>query len=427
MNPAPTASNRRTFLMHTATAATVAAASLEIGRNAYAGASDQIKVGLVGCGGRGTGAAEQALTADSNSKLVAMGDVFADRLNSSLETLKSSPVTARVDVPADRRFVGFDAYQHVIDQVDLVVLATPPGFRPIHAAYAVSKGIHSFVEKPIATDAPGVRSFLATVEEARKKNLALVSGLCWRYHNPRRETMKRVKDGEIGPIVAIETTYDSGGVWDPPVTREQVGSEMEYQLRNWYYYDWLCGDHIVEQAVHAIDTMAWAMGDEPPIRCFGSGGRQVRTDPKYGNIYDHFSIVYEYPNDVRGYHNCRHWKGTDTQVKDFILGAKGMCDVFGHKLTGPNKWRYRGPNNNMYQTEHDEMFASLRSGKPINNGIYAARSTLLAIMGRMAAYTGSAITWEMALNSKENLVPEKFAWGDAPRRGIPKPGETKYV
>ncbi|MEO6812113.1 MAG: Gfo/Idh/MocA family oxidoreductase, partial [Isosphaeraceae bacterium] len=317
-------------------------------------------------------------------------------------------------------------FKKVIDQVDVVILTTPPGFRPEHAAYAVEKGIHAFVEKPIATDAPGVRSFMATIEAAKKKNLAMVSGLCWRYDDPRRETMKRVADGAIGDIVAVETTYNSGGVWEPRKSRDEVKSEMEYQMRNWYYYAWLSGDHIVEQAVHGIDTMAWALGDEPPIQCWGSGGRQVRVDPIYGNIFDHFSIVYEYPNNVRGYHNCRHWRGSEQRVKDYILGAKGICDVFGGKIKGETDWRYRGPKTNMYQNEHNALFASIRKGEPINNGLYAARSTLLAIMGRNAAYTGQVITWDMAMNSQEVLTPSEYSWGDAPNRPIPRPGITKY-
>jgi predicted dehydrogenase len=397
---------------------------------AHAAGSDRLKVGLVGCGGRGTGAAEQALTADKNVTLVALGDAFEDRLAESLSTLKGSNVGAQVDVPKDRQYVGFDAYKHVIDESDVVLLATPPGFRPIHAAYAVAKGKHTFVEKPIAVDATGVRAFLASVEEAKSKGLAMVAGLCWRYHKPRQETMKRVRDGALGKIVAIETTYDSGGVWEPRKTRDEVKSEMEYQMRNWYYYDWLSGDHIVEQAIHAIDTMAWAMNDEPPARCFASGGRTVRTGTEYGNIYDHFSVVYEYPDGTRGYHNSRHWRGAYQQVKDYILGAKGTCDVFGGRISGETNWRFRPPAGakyEMYQAEHDALFASIRAGKPINDGVYVARSTLLAIMGREAAYTGESITWEKALNSKQNLVPTEFAWGDAPTRPVPRPGATKFV
>ncbi len=298
----------------------------------HAAGSGTIKVGLVGCGGRGTGAAEQALTADSGTRLVAMGDVFADRLEDSLSALKGSSVGSRVDVPKDRQYSGFDAYKQVIDQVDLVILTTSPHFRPMHLTYAVEKGVNSFVEKPMAVDGPGLRRFIQTCKDAKAKNLSLVNGFCWRYDAPRRETMKQVFDGKIGKVVAIETTYNSQGVWDPRKTHEQCGSEMEYQIRNWYYYCWLSGDHIVEQAIHGIDTMNWVMGEKLPVRCWGVGGRQSRTDPKYGNIWDHFSVVYEYPENVRGYHHCRHWVNTPTQVKDYILGSHGMADVFGNAI-----------------------------------------------------------------------------------------------
>ncbi len=283
-----------------------------------------------------------------------------------------------------------------------------------------------FIEKPIATDSPGVRSFLESVEKAKSKNLSLVSGLCWRYHQPRRETMDRVKDGQIGSIVAVETTYDSGGVWEPRVTRDQVGSDMEYEMRNWYYYTWLCGDHIVEQAVHGLDTMGWALGDAPPIQCWGSGGRQARTDPKYGDIYDHFSIVYEYPNNVRGYHNCRHWRDTAQRLKDYVLGSTGYCDVFGSKITGAKPCAIAGrrptcikPSTTNSSPRSERASRSTTANTP--------RSTLLAIMGRMAAYTGEVITWEAALNSKESLGPKTYVWGELPKREVPKPGVTKFA
>jgi predicted dehydrogenase len=432
-------SNRRTFLFKAATtaAAVSAASQIDIADNAYAGAGDSLKIGLVGCGGRGTGAAEQALLADKGNALVAMGDAFSDQIEASHSTLKGSGATGvgeRVDVPASRRFVGFDAYKQVIDECDVVLLATPPGFRPIHFTYAVEKGKHAFVEKPMAVDGPGLRMFMEAAKKSKAKGLSAVNGFCWRYNTPRREMMARVHGGEIGQIVAIETTYNSLGVWEPRRTREQCKSEMEYQMRNWYYYAWLSGDHIVEQAVHGLDTMAWAMNDAPPIRCWGVGGRQVRTEPKYGNIYDHFSIVYEYPNDVRGYHQCRHWANTATRVEDFILGSKGRVDVGGFnrppKITGATNWRYRpaegAPPLDMYQAEHNEMFAALRDGKPINNAEQAVGSTLLALMGRMAAYTGEVITWEKAMESKEALVPSTLAWGDAPNRPVPIPGVTKF-
>ncbi len=424
------AATRRDFLRGSTIA--TAAAGLSAGLAVplvHAAGSSTIKVGLVGCGGRGTGAAEQALTADSNARLVAMADAFQDRLDEHLSILKGSEVASRVDVPKDRQYTGFDGYKHVIDQVDLVLLTTPPHFRPIHLAYAVQKGVHAFVEKPMAVDGPGLRAFLQACKEAKAKNLSLVNGFCWRYDGPRRETMKQVFDGQIGKVVAIETTYNSQGVWDPRKTRDQCTSDMVYQMRNWYYYCWLSGDHIAEQAVHGLDTMGWVMGDKPPIRCWGVGGRQSRTDPKYGNIWDHFSVVYEYPESVRGYHHCRHWVNTPTQVKDYVLGTKGTADVFGHTISGENRWRYRGSRTkrDMYQVEHDEMFAAIRAGKPINNGEQAAQSTLLALMGRTAAYTGRVITPEMILNSKEDLSPPKYEFGPLAVSPIPVPGVTKFA
>ena len=430
---APTSASRRDFMKESTAAAMGAAAATGISTGltvplVHAAGSSTIKIGLVGCGGRGTGAAGQALTADSGVKLVAMADAFADRLEESLSELKGSATFgSRIDVPKERQYTGFDAYKHVIDQVDLVLLTTPPHFRPVHLAYAVEKGINAFVEKPMAVDGPGLRRYVQACIDSKAKNLSIVNGFCWRYDGPRRETMKQVFDGKIGDIVAIETTYNSHGVWEPRKTREECASDMEYQMRNWYYYSWLSGDHIVEQAVHGIDTMGWVMGDKPPIRCWGVGGRQSRTDPKYGNIYDHFSVVYEYPNNVRGYHHCRHWVKTDSQVKDYILGSQGMADVFLNSITGKNKWRYRGPKTNMYQVEHDEMFAAIRAGKPINNGEAAAHSTLLALMGRTAAYTGQVITPDLILKGKEDLSPPRYEFGPLALPPIPVPGSTRFA
>jgi predicted dehydrogenase len=337
-------------------------------------------------------------------------------------------IAGKIDVPQERRFVGFDAYRQVINcGVDVVLLATPPGFRPIHLDAAVRAGKHVFCEKPMAVDGPGVRRVLATAEEARRRRLSLVSGFCWRYHHGMRETVRRIHDGAIGDIVALHCDYLTQPIWH--VARQANWTEMEYQMRNWYYYCWLSGDHIVEQAVHGIDTMAWATGDKLPVRCWAVGGRQSRTDAKYGNIWDHFSVVYEYPNNVRGYHHCRHWVHTANQTKDYILGSKGMADVFGNSLTGPNKWRYRSSQRkpNMYQVEHDEMFAAIRAGKPINNGEQAATSTLLALMGRTAAYTGMVVTPETILTSKEDLSPPKYDWGALAAPAIPVPGFTKFA
>jgi predicted dehydrogenase len=429
--PTASSASRRDFVKgSTAIAATASALSSALTIPlVHAAGSGTIKVGLVGCGGRGSGAAEQALSADAGTQLYAIGDAFLDRIDEHLPTIKGSSVGSRVDVPRDRQYAGFDSYRHVIDQVDVVLLTTPPHFRPAHLAYAVAKGVHAFVEKPMAVDGPGLRMFMEAARASKEKNLSLVNGFCWRYDPPRRETMKQVFDGKIGDIVAIETTYNSQGVWEPRKTREECSSDMEYQMRNWYYYCWLSGDHIVEQAVHGIDTMGWATGDKPPIRCWAVGGRQSRTDPKYGNIWDHFSVVYEYPNNVRGYHHCRHWVHTANQTKDYILGSKGMADVFGNSLTGENKWRYRssGRKPNMYQVEHDEMFAAIRAGKPINNGEHAAHSTLLALMGRTAAYTGSVVTPETILTSKEDLSPPKYEFGPFVAPAVPVPGFTKFA
>ena len=425
-------SSRREFLTGStaalAAASAAAASSLAVPM-VHAGGSSTIKIGLVGCGGRGSGAAEEALKADSGTRLVAIADAFQDRIDDHLKSLKDLPaVASRIDVPKDRQYTGFDAYKNVIDQVDLVLLTTPPHFRPIHLAYAVEKGVNAFVEKPMAVDGPGLRKYIEACKQAQAKNLSLVNGFCWRYDGPRRETIKRVMDGQIGDIVAVETTYNSQGVWEPRKTREQCSSDMEYQMRNWYYYSWLSGDHILEQAVHGIDTMAWVMNDKPPVKCWGVGGRQARTDARYGNIWDHFSVVYEYPENVRGYHQCRHWVNTPAQVKDYVLGTKGTADVFGNAITGPNKWRYRGQKNfSMYQVEHDEMFAAIRAGKPINNGEKAAGSTLLALMGRAAAYTGEIITPDMILNSKEDLSPPRYEFGALATPPVPVPGVTKFA
>ena len=424
-------SSRREFL----TGSTAALAGVGVAATAasglsvplvHAGGSSTIKIGLVGCGGRGSGAAEQALKADSGTLLVAVADAFQDRIDEHLSGIRDA-FGSRVDVPKERQFTGFDAYKQVIDQVDLVLLTTPPHFRPLHLAYAVEKGVNAFVEKPMAVDGPGLRKYIQACKDAQAKNLSLVNGFCWRYDGPRRETMKRVFDGQIGDVVAIQTTYNSQGVWEPRKTPDQCTSDMEYQMRNWYYYSWLSGDHIVEQAVHGIDTIGWVMNDKPPLVCWGVGGRQSRTDPKYGNIWDHFSVVYEYPGNVRAYHQCRHWINTPTQVKDYVLGSKGTADVFGNAITGANKWRYRGAKTNMYQVEHDEMFAAIRAGKPINNGEKAAASTLLALMARTAAYTGEVITPEMILNSKESLGPPQYEFGKLATPPVPVPGTTKFV
>lgn len=419
--------SRREFLKSggAAVSAGTLLGTLSLARSAHAAGSDVLKVGLIGCGGRGTGAAAQALAADPQARLTALGDAFADRLQGSLENLRKEQ-PEKVQVDAEHCFVGFDAYQKVIDSgVDVVVLATPPHFRPAHLQAAIAAGKHVFCEKPVAVDAPGIRSVLESCELAKQKNLSVVSGLCWRYDYGVRETMQRVLDGAIGEIVAIQENYLAGSLWMHP--RKPEWSDMEWQLRNWLYFTWLSGDHNVEQHVHSLDKAAWAMREEPPVKCFGLGGRQVRTGGEYGHIFDHHAVVYEYANGMKVFAYTRQQDGCKSDVEDYFIGTKGRAQVLRHSITGENAWRFTGKKNNMYQTEHDELFASIRSGNPINNGLYMARSSMLAIMGRMATYTGKEITWEQAMNSQERLGPDKYEWGQLGVPEVAQPGRTPLV
>ncbi len=388
---------------------------------------DLLRVGLIGCGGRGTGAALNALLADPNTRLVALGDAFADHLESCLATLQGTPeIAERVDVAPDRKFVGWDAYRGVIDTCDVVLLATSPHFRPLHLAAAVEAGRHLFVEKPIAVDAPGVRSIHAACQRAREKGLTVVSGLCYRYQHAKRETIARIRDGAVGDILALQCTYNAEGLWHRG--RKPEWSEMEYQMRNWIYFTWLSGDHIAEQHIHSLDKLAWAMGDEYPVQCTSSGGRVVRTGPEYGNVYDHFNTVYEWASGVRGFSSCRQWNGTSTDVSDWVFGTRGKANIQAHRIdAGPWHWHYESPQpDDMYQNEHDELFAAIRAGTPINDGEYMCKSTMMAIAGRMSAYTGRTITWDEAWNSQESLRPPAYAWGPIEAAPVAQPGITQF-
>jgi predicted dehydrogenase len=432
---APQGSDRREFLKTSGAAAAAGAvvANLSIARSAHAAGSDVLKVGLVGCGGRGTGAAVQALKADQNVKITALGDAFADELQASLANLTKAGDASRVDVPAERQFVGFDAFKKVIDSgIDVVLLASPPHFRPEHMEYAVKAGKHVFAEKPVAVDAQGVHRVLAAGEEAKKKNLAVVSGLCWRYDFGARAALEQIHNGAVGDICSIHAQYKSSGrpKW-PMLARKEGWSDMEYQLRNWYYYTWLSGDSIVEQAIHSVDKAAWAMKDETPMHCTALGGLQARLDKERGNIYDHFAIMYEYAGGVRVFFDCGQIPGIDGDVSTYVMGSKANCTVERPKVEdrkGETLWRYEGKKNVMHQEEHNEMFAGLRSGKIINNTQYMCRSTMLTIMGRMAAYTGKRITWEQAMNSQENLTPPGgYEWGPLSEPTVAIPGVTRFV
>ncbi len=426
MSPSKPASlNRRRFLQ----TSVAAAAPLALAQAVYAGGNEQLRVGLIGCGGRGTGAATQALRADREVRLVAMADAFEDKVTASLNQLQSDvAIRAKIDVPPERRFHGFDAYQRVIDNVDVVLLCTPPGFRPLHLEAAVRANKHVFCEKPMAVDGPGVRRVLATIDDARRRRTALVAGFCYRYETAKRETIARVHDGAIGDIVALQCTYNSGPIW---VRQREAGwTDMQYQMRNWYYYTWLSGDFNVEQHCHSLDKMAWAMRDTYPVRCSGLGGRQVRTGPQFGHIFDHMSVVYEYGNGVKCFSNCRQMRGCANDVSDHIIGARGTCDVMQHRIHGSNAWRYPADqlsrDVDMYQQEHNEMFASIRRGQPINDGERMAKSTLMAIMGRMACYTGQVVTWDQALNSRQDLTPPSYRWDQPmPEPEVARPGITR--
>lgn len=425
--------SRRSFLKQT-TATIVGGslvASLDLSRSAHAAGSDEIRIGLVGCGGRGTGAAAQVLNADPNAKLVAMGDVFEDRLNNSLNVLKRQDETGqRTLVKRDRQFIGFDAYKHVIDSdVHVVLLATPPHFRPMHLKAAIDAGKHVFAEKPVAVDAPGVRSVLETTAAARQKDLSVVSGLNTRYSFLARELMNRVHEGAIGDIVALHTTRYGHGVWVKP--RKPGMTDMEYQMRNWYYFTWLSGDFNVEQFVHQLDQMAWFMKDEYPVRCYSTGGRQARTGEDFGHIYDHFSSVFEYANGVRLFSTTRHQPGCDSVYNSMAMGTKGEASMRGRSMgiTGANPWRPESTNEtDSHQLEQDAFMAALRKGQTINNGEYMAKSTMMAIMSRMSAYTGRTLSWEEALNSNWKLAPSAYTWNAKPPPAeVAVPGVTEFI
>jgi predicted dehydrogenase len=344
--------------------------------------------------------------------------------------LKNKGVATKVDVNKERSFVGFDAYRQVIQCCDVVLLCTPPGFRPMHLRAAVEAGKHVFAEKPVAVDAPGIRHVLESCELARKRNLSVVSGLCLRYSTHYRQMMQRLHDGAIGSIRVLQANDLRGGIWVHP--RQKNWSDMEWQMRNWYYFTWLCGDFNVEQHVHNLDVCAWALGERYPIKCVGMGGRAVRTGPEFGHIYDHFAVTYEYADGVKLFSNTRQQPGCRNDITVYAVGANGQAVISerggpGMAISGPKAWSAPGKDNNFYQTEHDELFASIRKAAPINNGEYMSKSTMMAIMARMAAYTGQEITWDQAMASKEDLSPPRYEWGKIPTPEVARPGVTRFV
>ena len=423
--------SRRDFLQKSSAAVVGGslAATLGAARTVHAAGSDILKVGLIGCGGRGSGAAVNAMRAEDNLQLVALADAFEDQLDHCKEILQRQ-IGKKYAVNDEHCFIGFDAYKQLLEtDVDVVLLCTPPHFRPAQLRASIEAGKHVFCEKPVAVDPTGVRSVLETVELAKQKNLSIVSGLCWRYDYGVRETMDRIKDGAIGDIVTIQENYLTNTLWHRG--RKDSWSEMEYQMRNWLYFAWLSGDHIVEQHIHSLDKALWLMDDEPPVSCVGLGGRQVRSEEKWGHIFDHFAVCYEWANGIKTFAYTRQMKGCHNEVEDHVLGTQGSARILKHEISpkagNEGRWKYGGVKPSMYNVEHKELFAGIRSGDTLNNGKYMSYSTLLAIMGREACYTGEKITWEQAMNSKQDLGPKAYAWSDTAVPEVAMPGKTKLA
>ena len=442
--------NRRNFVK--ASSLTVGGVMLSsslsaVSAKAHIDGDDAIKIGLVGCGGRGTGAIAQALSTKQNVKLVAMADAFRDRLDKCYQQITEKEFTdwssgepidvkSRVQVAEEHKFVGFDGYKKVIDLCDVVILTTPPGFRPMHFEAAIKAGKHVFMEKPLATDAPGIRKVLETAKLAKEKKLNVVVGLQRHYQKIYREWVQLLHEGIIGDIVTSHVYWNSAGVW---VRERKPGqTEMEYQMRNWYYFNWLCGDHICEQHIHNIDVSNWVKQGYP-VKAYGMGGRRMRTGQDHGEIFDHHFVEFEYADGSRMYSQCRHWKGTASSVTESFQGTNGSAPKPGVILTksGYEVMKYNDKKDpNPYQVEHNELFEAIAKGEykfaDTENG---AKSTMTSILGRMATYSGQVITWDEAINSEVSLMPPKLAWDANPlvmpdENGyypVAVPGKTKVV
>ncbi|MCX2451021.1 Gfo/Idh/MocA family oxidoreductase [Pedobacter sp. PLR] len=439
MNNEDLRDKRRDFLKTSA----LVAGGVMINQFAFAGGhsstDDTIKIALIGCGDRGTGAAFQALSTKQNIKLVAMADAFQDRMDNSYKVL-SDKFKDKVDVPVERRFVGFDGYQKAIALADVVLLVTPPGFRPTHFEEAVKQGKHVFMEKPVAVDAPGIRKVLAAAEVAKKKKLNVVVGLQRRYQTNYTETLKRIQDGAIGEVMSGQVYWNSGGVWVKK--RQPAQTEMEYQMRNWYYFNWLCGDHIVEQHVHNIDIANWVK-NAYPVSVQGTGSRAWRTGKDYGEIYDNHAVELTYADGAVIYSQCRHFEGIANRVDETFQGTKGRTylsagnngviwdlkgkEMFSHPTKG---------NANPYQTEHDLLFAAIAKGDyKFADAERGAKSCFTAIIGRYATYSGQTIKWDDALKADNSLMPDQLSWTANPKLmpdanglyPIPTPGKSKII
>ncbi|MDH4239947.1 MAG: Gfo/Idh/MocA family oxidoreductase [Phycisphaerae bacterium] len=425
---------RRKFLKSTAALAGGALASkLTTGEVAYAGGSDIIRLGMIGCGGRNTGAAAQALTADPGTRLVAMCDIFMDRVKGVRRILKEQK-TDQVTVDDDHCFAGFDGYKHVIESSDVVVIANAAKFHPLHAMSAIKAGKHVFVEKPHGIDPAGLKLLQQAAEMAKQKGLCLVSGLHSRYHLGYAETVQRIHDGAIGDVVAIEENFLRGpyGV----IERKEGLTELQWQCSTQYHFRWLSGDDVPQSLVHNLDRSSWAMKNQAPVKCHGLGGRSSMTEPIYGDVFDHHSVVYEFANGVLIYAFCRTTNGCHNDSSSVVLGSKGKANITGCRIWGETDWRWQG-RCDPYQREHDVLFKAIRSGEPVNNGDYMFRSTMITVMGQISCYTGKEVTWEQINKSdfyyppkpedcRDDMEPPVKAGPDG-SYPVPKPGFTKLI
>lgn len=419
--------SRRAFLQKTAVAGSTLVAANSLMRQAHASEDDTIRVGVVGCGGRGMGAMADALRANPSVNIVALADLFPERLSEARQAFGNNKQFAeRFKATPETSYEGFDCYTKMLEgcELDAVILTSPPHYRPDHLEACVNAGKHVFCEKPIAVDPVGVKRVRDTCEVARKKGLNIVSGLCWRYDAGVRETVARVQDGQIGRLVSTQADYLTGPVWSK--AKKPGESEMEYQCRNWYYYTWLGGDHIVEQFIHSLDKTLWIRGDVPPVRAYGTGGRQTRDDLTMGMIYDHFCVVYEWADGTRSFANTRQFRGCKTGTEDFIFGTDGIAKLLAHDIQGAKPWKFQGDKVSMYVQEHMELYEAMQGKRPtINNGGYMCDSTLLSILGREVCYSGQEITWDAISNSPQDLRPKAYEWGDAPEVVVPEPGKYR--
>ena len=421
--------SRRNFVKTTAATAAAISAAPTILKAAPKKDGETINIALIGCGGRGRGAAANAMNADKNVRLIAMADVFPDKLEKAVSGLKGYGDRAKVE--EKNIFIGFDAYKQVMamPEVDMVILTTPPHFRSIHIEAAVAANKHIFAEKPLACDPAGLKRVMKAVEECKKKGLTFVCGFCYRFDKKKIDTMAEVAKGAIGDVLNVQCSYNTGGLWMHQ--RQDGWGDMEWQMRNWLYFTWLSGDHIVEQGIHNVDKLCWAAGDSQIVEAYGQGGRQSRTDGAYGHVYDHFAIQYKFENGLVGNFTCRQQKGTDASVSDLLIGTKGRADLMRHFIMdkdGKRTWRFKGKSVNMYDAEHIALFQGIRSGNVVNNGSESCNSTAAGIMGRMSAYTGKRVTWKMFMESTEDLSPKVYDLkADLETPEVARPGITKFV